>query len=513
MAKVDLKNQSANPPIPPAGYSRIFGKLDKILYYIDDTGVVTPITAVTTEQIQDAVGGILTDTTSIDLTYNDALNTISGVVLPAGVDHNSLFNFAANKHIDHSVVSISAGTGLSGGGDITTSRTLNLANTTVVAAAYGSTTQVAGFTVDAQGRLTTASNITIAIPSSQIIDFALGSPSPNATGQFIHWSTSDNKWHSTTGGWAFDVATAPLNGQIMQWSLVGSRWTAVATPTANGQLLQWNASYGTGYWMSVANTSAIISDFVEAAQDAVGAILTNSSSISFSYAAALNQITAAVLPAGVDHNSLANLTTGNPHTQYVRGPASATDNAIARFDLTTGKLIDNSLVFVDDNGAVIASSHVHVSDTTDTTNGNIRYNATTNEFQGRQSGVWATLAQVPTYINATGAVTTTSATFATIGSMTVTPAAGTYKLDFTCAATLSASNSTGDFGVFIAGVEQAQCRRQLGNGAATVVASSVAISTLITVNGSQAVTIQFRENASATLTVNAREMILTPISR
>jgi hypothetical protein len=36
----------------------------------------------------------------------------------------------------------------------------------------------------------------------------------------------------------------------------------------------------------------------------------------------------------------------------VVGPASATDNAIARFDTTTGKLIQNSVVTVDDTGAV-----------------------------------------------------------------------------------------------------------------------------------------------------------------
>jgi hypothetical protein len=36
----------------------------------------------------------------------------------------------------------------------------------------------------------------------------------------------------------------------------------------------------------------------------------------------------------------------------VAGPASATDNAIARFDTTTGKLIQNSLVIIDDTGSV-----------------------------------------------------------------------------------------------------------------------------------------------------------------
>jgi len=41
-------------------------------------------------------------------------------------------------------------------------------------------------------------------------------------------------------------------------------------------------------------------------------------------------------------------------TGDVVGPASATDNAITRFDLTTGKLVQNSLVTVADDGAITA---------------------------------------------------------------------------------------------------------------------------------------------------------------
>lgn len=56
-----------------------------------DLGTVatTDITGFT-EAAQDAVGGTLTDTSSVDFTYNDGSNTISAVVLPAGVDKNSL---------------------------------------------------------------------------------------------------------------------------------------------------------------------------------------------------------------------------------------------------------------------------------------------------------------------------------------------------------------------------------------------------------------------------------------
>jgi len=63
---------------------------------------------------------------------------------------------------------VSAGTGLSGGGDLSANRTISLANTAVTAASYGSASQVATFTVDAQGRLTAASNTSISIANTAV---------------------------------------------------------------------------------------------------------------------------------------------------------------------------------------------------------------------------------------------------------------------------------------------------------------------------------------------------------
>lgn len=44
----------------------------------------------------------------------------------ATISHDSLADFVANEHINHTSVSVSTGTGLSGGGDITTTRTIEL---------------------------------------------------------------------------------------------------------------------------------------------------------------------------------------------------------------------------------------------------------------------------------------------------------------------------------------------------------------------------------------------------
>lgn len=81
----------------------------------------------TDERAQDAVGTILTDSSSVDFTYNDGGPTITAVVLPAGVDHDALNNFVANEHVDHSAVQIATAantSGLTGGGDITATRNL-----------------------------------------------------------------------------------------------------------------------------------------------------------------------------------------------------------------------------------------------------------------------------------------------------------------------------------------------------------------------------------------------------
>ena len=114
--------------------------------------------------------GTSNDVAQITINSKGQITSASDVA----IDHDALANFVANEHIDHSGVTLTAGTGLTGGGDITASRSFALTNTGVSATNYGAAGTIPTFTVDAQGRLTTAANVAVSIVHTQVTDFDAG---------------------------------------------------------------------------------------------------------------------------------------------------------------------------------------------------------------------------------------------------------------------------------------------------------------------------------------------------
>ena len=112
------------------------------LTYDSGTGVLSGVlqnSAITINGSSTDLGGtrtLVTDDIAEDgspsnLWYTDArvktkLNTETVISGSVQVDHNSTTNFVANKHIDHTEVTLTAGSGLIGGGTIAANRTLSV---------------------------------------------------------------------------------------------------------------------------------------------------------------------------------------------------------------------------------------------------------------------------------------------------------------------------------------------------------------------------------------------------
>ncbi len=192
-----------------------------------------------------------------------------------------------------------AGTGLS-----LAANTFSITNTAVTAGAYGSGTQVGNFEVNAQGQLVSAGNVSIAIDANQVTSGTLDS------------ARLSGSYSGITGvGTLTDLTVSnTITGSISGNAATATSATSATTATnlaggANGSLPYQTGSGATTFLAAGTN----------------GQVLTLSGGV----------------PAWADN------ATGD-----VVGPASATDNAIVKFDGTTGKVIQNSAITLSDAGAL-----------------------------------------------------------------------------------------------------------------------------------------------------------------
>ena len=192
LAVTNGDGQSGNPVVALAGLPLSLSQMIGTgLVAMNASTTLAPVSIVgTTNQISVANGNASAGNPTIAISSNPVLPGVAGVSLPSGTtanravsppngtiryntDTSTLEGYTANAWNSIAaglgVTAVTAGTGLDVGagpqGTITSTGTLNLANTAVTAASYGSATDVGTFTVNAQGQLTAAANVAISAVS------------------------------------------------------------------------------------------------------------------------------------------------------------------------------------------------------------------------------------------------------------------------------------------------------------------------------------------------------------
>lgn len=127
-----------------------------------------------------------------------------------------------------------------------------------------------------------------------------------------------------------------------------------------------------------------------------------------------------------------------------------------------------------------------------------------------------------TYVNDTSTNSSSSTTYANLTGMTATPVAGTYFVIFNGHATTSGASAGGLFSLAVAGSTQADsvreisCNLTLLGGLVTVslftIGSSMSCVSRIVVNGSQAITAQFKSSTGGTINVQEKTMTLIRVA-
>ena len=162
-----------------------------------------------------------------------------------------------------------AGSYLAGTGLTLTGNTFSITNTAVTAAAYGSASQVATFTVNAQGQLTLAANASIAIAASQVTSgtfdnarlsgaytgiTGLGTLTDLTVTNTITGSISGNAGTATTATTATNLAGGALGSVSYQTAAGATSFLAVG---ANGQVLTLAAGVPTWATPTVGTVTSV----------------------------------------------------------------------------------------------------------------------------------------------------------------------------------------------------------------------------------------------------------------
>lgn len=274
-------------------------------------------------------------------------------VIQSNIDHNSLSNYVANRHVDHSAVSVTAGNGLTGGGDITTTRTLSvLANNGItsnssgvfVTGANGVSVTAAGVNVLGGSTLTVNSTGVHVNSALSITDLSLSGNltvlGTLSTIDTTNLTVKDSIIELANGNTTSDLLDIGLYGQ---YAATGTRFTGLFRDATDGLYkLFANSTVEPTTTVDIAATG-----YVQATLQSwlsSGALVSNGTNLS---------ITAnSSLAVAIVANTLS-LTTALPGTSGGTGKLTVTNNAILVGNSTNGY---NELTLNTNAGYVLQSN-------------------------------------------------------------------------------------------------------------------------------------------------------------
>ena len=396
----------------------------------------------TTNQISIANGNASAGNPTIAISSNPVLPGVAGVSVPSGTTANRAVsppNGTIRYNTDTStlegytasawnsiaagvgVTAVTAGTGLDVGagpqGTITSTGTLNLANTAVTAASYGSATDVGTFTVNAQGQLTAAANVAISAVSIGAVTAVNGTANeitstgtstvtlslPNAL-TFTGKTVTDGTFNMTSATVGADTVTTntaaqtltnkTISGATNTLSNIGNASLTNSSVTYNGVTVALGASgtitanttnpltIGTG----LSGTSYNGSSAVTIAIDSTVATLTGTQTLTNKTISGSNNTLSNIGNASLTNSSVTVGTTAialGASSLTLGGLTSVavTQDPIAALDLATKQYVD----------AVAEGLHVHAPSAAATTGTLASITGGTVTYNNGTAGVGATL--------------------------------------------------------------------------------------------------------------------------
>jgi hypothetical protein len=123
----DVKTQ-LNSNTVVSGSSQVIGILSSLNTYTGSNDTTNTAQNSRLSRIEESTSSLNTLTASLSTTYEGRASAVKTLFSGSSqVSHDSTTGYSANRHVDHTAVSISAGSGLTGGGDISTTRTISVA--------------------------------------------------------------------------------------------------------------------------------------------------------------------------------------------------------------------------------------------------------------------------------------------------------------------------------------------------------------------------------------------------